>query len=241
MRLIIVDDEPLARFALLKLCEAQRDVEVIAEADSGGAALETLRTEHPDVMLLDIELRDMSGFDVLGALRAEDTPATIMITAHTEHALRAFNSAVIDYVTKPVNLQRFEHSLARARHWQAASLDVRAPAPAPVAPPRRLVAEKCQRLYFLDTETIEYLEADGNYVIIHVADQQYIVRNTLKRLAEILAPLGFVRIERALLVNLNHVAFGERLGHGTFALILNSGRRLVSSASYRRGILQAMR
>ena len=106
--------------------------------------------------------------------------------------------------------------------------------------PRRLVGEKAHKLYFLETGKVDYIEADGNYVKIHVGENSYISRNTIKRLAETLAPAGFVRIERSLLVNLQHVAFAERLGHGAFALTLTSGRRLTSTPTYRRGILEAL-
>jgi two-component system LytT family response regulator len=111
-----------------------------------------------------------------------------------------------------------------------------------VAPrlPRRLLGEKAHRLYFIETERVDYIEADGNYVKIHVGENSYISRNTVKHLAETLAPAGFVRIERSLLVNLRHVAFAERVGHGAFALTLNSGQRLLSTPTYRKGILEAL-
>jgi len=106
--------------------------------------------------------------------------------------------------------------------------------------PRRLLGERAHKLYFLETENIEYIEADGNYVNIHVGENSYISRNTVKHLAETLAPAGFVRIERSLLVNLRHVAFAERIGHGAFALTLTSGHRLLSTPTYRKGILEAL-
>jgi len=106
--------------------------------------------------------------------------------------------------------------------------------------PRHLLGEKAQRLYFIEPETIDYIEADGNYVKIHVGESSYISRNTVKHLTAALAPAGFVRIERSLLVNLHHVAFAERVGHGAFALTLNNGRRLLSTPTYRKGILEAL-
>jgi two-component system LytT family response regulator len=106
--------------------------------------------------------------------------------------------------------------------------------------PRRLLGEKAHRLYFIEIDNVDYIEADGNYVKIHVGENSYISRNTVKHLAETLAPAGFVRIERSKLVNLRRVAFAERIGHGAFALTLADGRRLQSTPTYRKGILEAL-
>lgn len=254
MRILIVDDEPLARSRLARLCEEQTDLDVIGHAESGAAAIDAIRAQRPDLVLLDVELHDMSGFDVLHSLDACEEPLAIMVTAFPEHAVRAFDTDAIDYLTKPVDVQRFGVAIDRARHRHAKGLpaglrqEIVAGVRASIGdcmeaggPPRQLVGEKSRRLYFIEAETVEYIESDGNYVTIHVGEDRFISRNSVKHLAGALAALGFLRIERSLLINLRRVAFAERLGHGVFAFTLASGRRLVSSTTYRRGILNEIR
>lgn len=249
MQIVIVDDEPLARSQLARLCGKYPDLDIVAQAESGAAAIQAIRAHRPDLVFLDIELQDMSGFDVLRSFGADEEPQAIMVTAYPEHALMAFENNAIDYLTKPVDIRRFGTAIERARRRCATVpasgvregivSELRA---SPVgAPPRQLVGEKANRLYFIDTTTIEYLESDGNYVTIHVDTDHYITRNTLKRLAGALAPLGFVRIERSILLNLRRIAFVERHGDGCYAFTLRGGRRLISSATYRKGILDEIR
>ncbi len=254
MRVLIVDDEPLARSRLTRLCEEQTDLDVVGQAESGATAIEAIRAHRPDVVLLDIELQDMNGFDVLRSLDARDEPLAIMVTAHPEHAVKAFESDAIDYLTKPVDVHRFGAAMDRARQrcskvlgssmWKEIASEVRASLgdrKQVDGLPQRLVGEKAHRLHFIDAETVEYIESDGNYVTIHAGEERFISRNSVKHLAGALAPRGFVRIGRSLLLNLRRVAFAEKLGHGAFAFTLHNSRRLVSSATYRKGILEEIR
>ena len=236
MRIVIVDDEPLARARLVHLCKEQAGLEIAAQAESGAQAIEAIKAHQPDLVLLDVELGDMSGFDVLRSFESSDGPLAIMVTAHPEHAMRAFDSDAVHYLSKPVDSRRLVGALARARSRLSrdrtgAGLDSL----------RQITGEKAQRLYFIDVETIDYVESEANYVALHVEDERYLARNTMKHLTGVLAPLGFVRIERSLLVNLRKVAFAERLDRGAFAFTLRSGRRLVSSSTYRKGILEEIR
>jgi two-component system LytT family response regulator len=233
MRVVIVDDEPLARSRLVSLCEQEGGLEIVAEAGSGAAAIEAIRAYQPDVVLLDIELQDMSGFDVLKSVEGGDEPLAIMVTGHTQHVMRAFDSDVVHFLTKPVDGQRLGDAIVRARN--------RLSQERPSAPPRQIAAERAHRLYFLEPESIDYIESEANYVALHIGEERYLARNTLKHLTDVLAPLGFVRIERSLLLNLRSVAFAERLERGSFAFILRSGHRLVSSVTYRKGILSEIR
>ena len=110
-----------------------------------------------------------------------------------------------------------------------------------VIPTGQIIGEKARRLYFIDVKTIDYVESEANYVALHVEDERYLARNTMKHLAVALGPMGFVRIERSLLINLRRVAFAERVDRGAFAFTLRNGQRLVSSNSYRKGILEEIR
>ena len=245
MRLVIVDDEPLARSALVDLCERDEDLRVVGEADCGAAAIAAVERLQPDLLLLDIELPDMTGFDVLLASRAQPTPRAIMITAHAHHAVRAFAAGALDYLLKPVSSARFLTALDRAREpaaTQQGSRVPRAPAPSTTAAPasRMLIGEREHRLYPLDPDKIEYIESDGNYVTIRTATAEYISRDSIKRLAPLLGERGFLRIERSLLVNVHAIAYAEPAGRGSFAFTLASGSRLHSSATYRHEILEAL-
>src|SRR6186713_1884138 len=236
MRVVIVDDEPLARSRLVHLCQEHAGVEVVAQAGSGADAIEAIKAHRPDVVLLDVELQDMTGFDVLRSLESREGPLAIMVTAHPEHAMEAFDSNAVHYLTKPVDGGRLVSAIGRARKrlslQRSESLDRSEPSL------RQITGEKAQRLYFIDVESIDYVESEANYVALHVGDERYLARNTMKHLAGALAPLGFVRIERSLLINLRRVAFAERVDRGAFAFTLRNGRRLVSSTTYRKGILE---
>ena len=236
MRVLIVDDEPLARSRLVHLCQEHAGVEVVAQAASGADAIEAIKVHHPDLVLLDVELQDMTGFDVLRSLQPREGPLAIMVTAHPEHAMEAFESDAVHYLTKPVDGRRLVNAIVRARgrllseHTDSG-----------VSSFRHITGEKAQRLYFINVETIDYIESEANYVALHVDDERYLARNTMKHLAGVLGPQGFVRIERSLLVNLRRVAFAERLDRGAFVFTLRNGRRLVSSSTYRKGILEEIR
>jgi len=248
MRILIADDEPLARNRLALLCARQQDLDVVAQAESGRAAIEAIRSLRPDVLLLDVELRDMTGFDVLQALECGEEPLTIMVTAHPEHAASAFDAEAIDYLTKPVDDRRFGAAIERARsrraqlhavrERQTLATEIRSTL---ATQPIQLVGERQRRMYFIDAETVDYVESEGNYVLIHVGEERYISRNSVKNLAVTLAPAGFVRIERSLLVNMRRVDYAERLGHGTFAFALRSGARLVSGPTYRKAVVAEIR
>lgn len=253
MRTLIVDDEPLACARLTRMCRQRPELQVVAEAGSGAAAIAAIRAHHPDLVLLDVELQDMTGFDVLRALDIDQDPVAIMVTAHPEYALQAFATEAVDFLTKPVDAERFASAIARARRRVSLSERAQPPlhrpaasVPAPIGervatPQSRLVGERAHRLYFLEIPTVDYIESDGNYVIIHSGEDRYISRNTLKHLGTALAPAGFLRIEKSLLINVRRIAYAERIGQGEFAFIMRGGQRLVSSRSYRRAIIEEIR
>jgi two-component system, LytTR family, response regulator len=236
MRIVIVDDEPLARSRLVHLCQEHPGLEVVAQAASGADAIEAIKAHRPDLVLLDVELQDMSGFDVLRSLESREGPLAIMVTGHPEHAMQAFENDAVHYLAKPVDGRRLGNAIIRAR--KRLSLDRAAPEANSL---RQITGEKAQRLYFIDIESIDYVESEANYVALHVDDERYLARNTMKHLAGVLGSRGFVRIERSLLINLRRVAFAERLDRGAFVFTLRNGRRLVSSSTYRKGILEEIR
>jgi len=234
LKLLIVDDEPLARSALIRLCEWSNNVQVVGEAASGSAAIKAAEKLRPDVMLLDVELPDMTGFDVLRVARSERRPLGIMVTAHADHAVSAYEAGALDYLVKPVSAERFARSMERARQVSSQ------PRALPRTSAKLIIGEREHRFYPLNAEAIEYIESDGNYVTIRSGNSKYISRDTIKRLSVDLADLGFVRIERSLLVNIRAVLHLESAGRGAFAFTLSSGACLRSSPSYRDAIMDVL-
>jgi two-component system LytT family response regulator len=246
VKVLIVDDQAPARDSLIVLCGRSDDIEVVGEAACGMAAIDAAGKLNPDIMFLNVELSDMSGFELLRTMRAGIHPLGIMVSPCPDHAIRAFTEGAIDYLVTPVTAERFDLAMARVRHrcnyaspsygpLISKSLDLGHHAP---ASPRFLVGERQRRLYPLDPMSIDYIEADGNYVTLCVGNVEYLSRDSIKRLSTQLAELGFIRIERSLLVNAAAVSYAEVAGHGTFALTLNSGVCLHSSAAYRDSILR---
>jgi len=235
MNLLIVDDEPTARAGLIRLCERAQDMRVVGEAGTGAKAIEAAEALRPDLMFLDADLPDMSGFDVLRALRRRHQRRTILVTANAQDVSGAFAAGALDILMKPVNETAFSVSILRARARSAPHPDAGG-----AGRPLLLVGEREHRLYPLDPFEIDYVESAGNYVTYHRGDVSYIARESIKRLDDILAPAGFVRIERSLLLNVRAIAYVQTVGHGTFAFTLVSGACLRSGHVYRETIFAAL-
>ena len=244
LRVMIVDQEPLARSLLARLCQSATDVEVVAQLSTGAEALHALRTQETDVIMLEVRLPDMSGFELLRALPVEEAPLPIVVTAYAEHAPTAFEIGAVDFLMKPVRADRFEVALGRVRCRAELAAFPAPSTPVPVQPatgrPRLLAAERERRLYLLDPDKIDYVESYGNYVRIWAGSSSYISRDCIKELALLLATAGFVRVQRSKLVNLRAVSYIERPGHGIFVFTLASGARLESTPTYRAEILRAV-
>lgn len=247
MNLLIVDDEPVARAGLIRLCERAQNMRVVGEAGTGAKAIEAVESLRPDLMLLDAELPDMSGFEILRALRRHQC-RTILITANVQDAPVALTAGALDYLVKPVNEAAFSASMLRARAPGApGAIPARRPhAASPTTLPGArsallLVGEREHRLYPLDPLEIDYVQsAGGNYVTYNVGGVEYIARESIKRLDEALSLAGFVRIERSLLLNVRAIAYAQPLGHGTFIFTLASGAQLRSSYVFRDNIFAAL-
>jgi DNA-binding LytR/AlgR family response regulator len=190
----------------------------------------------------------MSGFDLLRAVASDRSPLGILASSCADHATRAFEEGAFDYLVLPVAARRFDRAMTRAQYRLnetrpsssrsiLEALDFGGPM---LGAPRFLVGERQRRLYPLEPKSIDYIEADGNYVTLRAGKAEYLSRDSIKRLATQLADLGFFRIERSLLVNVAAVRYAEMARHGTFVLTLNSGVCLHSTATYRDSILRIM-
>lgn len=248
MKLLIVKDQADARESLVRLCERRDDLQVVGEAACGKDAIDAANRLNPDIMFLDVELPDMSGFELLRAVGVQTHPLGIMMSNCAGYSTRAFEEGAIDYFVMPVTAKRFDLAIARARTRFNGALpgdgrltptfsEPRRTAP---SPPHFLVGERQRRLYPLDPKSIDYIEADGNYVTLRAGKMEYLRRDSIKCLSMQLADFGFIRIDRSLLVNSAAVAYAEVAGHGTYALTLTSGVCLHSTAAYRDSILHVI-
>jgi two-component system LytT family response regulator len=244
VKVLIVDEQAHTRQNLIHLCGRSDDVRVVGEAACGRSALYAAGQLNPDIMLMDVELPDMSGFDLLRAVGLDTHAMGIMVAKCADYAYTAFAEGAIDYLVTPVAADRFDRAIARARdrldHELMGTADQ---SPHLVRPGRTglppfLVGEQQRRLYPLDPRSIDYIEVDGNYVTLRAGRTEYLSRDSLKRLSTQLTALGFIRIERSLLVNAASVSYVEVTGRGRFALTLKSGVCLHSSTAYRGDILR---
>jgi two-component system LytT family response regulator len=241
MRALIVDHEPQGRAVLRELCEADGSIEEVTVAECGATAIEMIRANQPDLLFLDVELNDMTGFDVLRSLNGLGRPAVIMVAPHENHAFEAYRSGAIDYLTKPVGARHVATAIEKAhqRHdlWLTSTPGQESATSSHgirrAQQPMLLMAESSHRLFFLEVEDIDYIESCGNYVLIHIGDQKFVRRDTIKRLATSLRDVRFKWIRRSTLINLSRVAFAEKLDGGALAFTLKTGARLVSKRRIR--------
>ena len=203
MKILIVDDERLARAELRRLLAAHADVEIVGEAASAQEAVERIAQLHPDLLLLDVQMPGASGFDLLEAL--DDPPEVIFTTAFERYALQAFEVNALDYLQKPIQAARLATALLRAAQRLPSSS---APATVPATPARRLFIRDGERCWFVDVARIRLLESEGNYTRVHFDGERPLTLRSLSQLEERLAPGGagrFVRASRRHVVNLDHV------------------------------------
>ncbi len=230
IRVLIVDDEPPARRKVRRFLARDAEIGEIREAASAREAIEAIETFAPDLVFLDVQMPDADGFSVLSTVAARDFHV-IFLTAHERYALDAFDADALDYLLKPVDPERFERSLERAKArigmWQVPSSG---PAAAPM---QRLLVEKGGREFFLPVTRIDWADADGNYLHVHAAGETYTVRTTLESLVRRLDPERFVQINRAQLVNLDSVKEMQPLFHGERLVLLKDGRELTWTRRFR--------
>ena len=234
-RVLIVDDEALARARVRQMLVGESDLEVLADCANGPEAVAAIKQHRPDLVFLDVQMPEMSGFEVLRALAAEEIPDVIFVTAHDQHALEAFEVHATDYLLKPFKQARFREALRRARErWQSRTtraLDqrffewLRVPK-AESAYLTRLAIKLGERTVFIAVEDVDYFESAGNYVVIHAGKQNHILRETLTNLEGKLSPKLFLRINRSTLVNLTRVRELQPSVRGEHLVLLKDGTAL---------------
>ena len=249
-RILVADDEPLARERIRGLLARLPAYEIVAECGDGASTVEAILRERPDIVLLDIRMPELDGFEVLAALEGmEAAPAVVFTTAHSEYAVRAFEVRATDYLLKPFDRARLERALVsaaerRARAPAQVDEDLRAILGSLRAreryPPRFLVRSSGE-LYFVRAADIDWVDAQGNYVRLHAAGRTHLVRDTMKEFAAKLDPSVFVRVHRSAIVNIDRIARLEPYVHGEYVITLRDGTRLTSSRAHSEGLHSLLR
>jgi two-component system LytT family response regulator len=273
VRVLIVDDEALARQRVRRLLQNEADVEVVGEAETGHEAVAMIRELQPDLVCLDVQMPGIDGFGVLRELDGGHVPMILFVTAYDEHAQRAFDVHAVDYVLKPVDADRFRAAFDKARKQRANAVaaerlgelldtvrrlaDGSAPADTAAALAggvagvagvpaaataggnangryaSRILVKQDGRMFFVKTTEIDWIEADRNYVKLHVGKTAHTIRERISHLEETLDPRLFARIHRSTIVNLNRVREMQQWFSGDYVVILEDGTRLRLSRHYR--------
>jgi two-component system LytT family response regulator len=249
IRTLVVDDEPLARERLTSLLSAEQDIEVVGQCRDGEEAVTAIVDHSPDLVFLDVQMPAMNGFEVIDAVGPERMPLVIFVTAYDQHALRAFQVRALDYVLKPFDRERFQEALQRARaHIQrdetgdlgrrllALVKDLRRDQPKT----DRLVVKSGGRLFFLRADEIDWIEAAGNYVRLHVGTTSHLLRETMNAIEGRLDPEKFFRIHRSRIVNMERIQEMQPWLNGEYAVLLRTGTRLTLSRGYREKLQERL-
>jgi len=239
---LIADDEPLARERLRELLRREPNVKVVAEAGDGRAALEAIGEHKPALVFLDVQMPELTGFQVVEQLSGESMPAIIFVTAYDQFAVKAFEVHAVDYVLKPVDGERLKVALRRAieriRVGQTEDLSSRVQTLlAEIRPePRqldRIAIKNGNRVILLKVDDIDWVEAADNYVVLHAGNDNHMQRSTISAMEEKLPQDKFVRISRSAIVNVDRIKELQPLFHGEYVVILRNGARLTLSRTHR--------
>ena len=251
---VIVDDEPLARRRIRSLLARERDIEVLEECADGTSAVDAIRRRRPDLVFLDVQMPEMNGFAVLRALGRDLTAAVVFVTAYEQFSLRAFDVHALDYLLKPFHRRRFQEALRRVRQRftnerELADVRVRLAALLEASddgadtvrsvPIERLAIRTTTKVAIVRVREIDWIQGDGNYVRLHVGSAMHLLRQTMKALASQLDPSLFVRIHHSCIVNVERVRELQPWAHGDYVVVLDNGKRLMSSRTYSANLRRA--
>jgi two-component system LytT family response regulator len=248
IRVLLVDDESLAREMLREMLQDDPAVTIVGESCNGREALEAIRAHSPDLIFLDVQMPELGGFEMLEAL-GKDIPRVIFVTAYDQYAVRAFEVHALDYLLKPFDQERFNISWQRARAQilrdRDGGTDQRILAlleemKAGNKYLERLVIKASGRIYFLETTEIDWIEAEGNYVSVHCAKKSHLLRETISSLEAQLDPKKFLRIHRSSIVRIDRIQELQPWFHGEYRNILQNGTQLTLSRNYRDKLQEAL-
>jgi two-component system LytT family response regulator len=232
LKVAIIDDEPLALQRLRRLVTEQPDLQLVGEGKSGIEAVSLINSQRPDLIFLDVQMPELDGFGVLEVVGPENMPAVIFVTAFDEYAVSAFNANAVDFLLKPYDTSRFLTAVAKVRK-AGGNGTAKVTSLADTVRRDRFVVRTDGRYIMLRPREVEFVEAAGNYLQLHVADKQFTVRETMSSLEARLDGQKFVRIHRSTLINLDHVKELVPTFHGEYVITLRSGYRVTLSRTYR--------
>jgi two-component system, LytTR family, response regulator len=243
IRAMIVDDEPLARRRIKRLLAHDADVEIACECSNGKDAIAAINGLSPDLLFLDVQMPEVDGFDVLESITPDQTPLVIFVTAYDQYALHAFEVSAVDYLVKPFDRPRFEKALQRAKSRLAnergdelnrQTLALLEELKARSNHIERLVIKAGGRAFFLKTDEIDWIEAEGKYVRLHVGKESYLLREAIGSIEIQLDPKKFPRIHRSTIINIDRVRELQSWFHNEYRVILHDGTELMLSRSCRK-------
>jgi len=248
IRVLLSDDETLARERLRSLLEEEPDLEIVAECGDGKSAIATIRRERPDLVFLDIQMPEVDGFGVVQQLR-DDMPLTIFVTAYDRYAMKAFEVHALDYLLKPVGKERLTGAVERARHqlqhppdgtFQRRVLELLADMDARRHTPERIIIKADGEIVCLKPNEIDWAESAGNYVCLHVGGATHILRETITALESRLGPRQFMRVHRSTLVNVDRIKTLKPSLYGDYSILLRDGTKLTLSRGFRENVLKRL-
>jgi two-component system LytT family response regulator len=243
IRTLIADDEPPARDKLVRWLGEHADLELVSVARDGLSAAEAIEALQPQLAFLDIQMPGLSGLEIAAQLEAATAPLLVFVTAFDEHAVKAFELNAVDYLLKPYDKDRLNKCLSRVRTRlgdAAARTTAVRTARTQLSHAGRLLVPVGEQLQLIDIDSIEWLEADDNYVHVHATGGKYLLRRTL---ADLLIQLGeqkFARIHKSIVVNLTQIQSLSPLFKGDYEVVLRNGRQLRLSRRYREGLFARM-
>jgi len=242
MCVLVADDEAPARQRLIDLLHKDCDVATILEAANGQAAVEVIQNRQPDLVFLDIQMPELDGLGVIDAVGTDRMPLTVFVTAYDQHAIRAFEANALDYLQKPFSDERLEATMARvkgrldersAREFGQRILRMVSTVPPTNRSLDRLVVKSGGTTRFIRVVDIDWIEAAGVYVNLHVAGKELLYRAALNELVDKLDPMRFIRVHRSAIVNIESILQLEPISHGEFEVVLKNGSRARVSRTYR--------
>lgn len=246
---LLVDDEPLAREMIREMLKDDSDIEIVGECVNGREAVEAIQEHNPDLIFLDVQMPEVGGFEVLEALKSVNVPHVIFVTAYDQYAVRAFEVHALDYLLKPFDRERFESAWRRAKAHILASrngevdqriLAILEELKAGSKYLERLVIKSGGRVFFLDTDDIDWIEAEGNYVSVHTGKKSHLLRETISSLESQLDPKKFLRIHRSSIVRIDRIKELQPWFHGEYRVVLQDGTQLTLSRNYRENLQEAL-
>ncbi len=249
LRVLIVDDEPIARSVLRDELETFSDIEITGEAENGEQALAEIGRSRPDLVLLDLQMPGLGGFEVIRRLPEGALPVVVIVTAYNEHAIHAFEAGALDYLLKPVARERLEKTLDRVRavyrkKGEVAESLVRL-SEAEEAPPaqrsRKIVGRRGEEYYLLDLDDVLAFQAERETVWIVTSRRRYTATHTLREISERLEDSAFQRVHRNALVNVNHVLKMAPMSSQRWLLTLTNGQELIVSKRQARAVREMLR